>query len=231
MNWQLKFLAAETAILNKVLELLPEDARKRFDSQLSQFNKIQRLDQDAVVQLYIQRWFMNRQPNAESLFVREGEYKLAKLELTDANGINKVKSSLYVVGQRLFSIEFSRSPRILGQNILVGKSEILLNPMEVAGKNGSKSDVPREALPEDYDEVAGTRINGWNIFSHEEIYSVMHEGLELYLLAEKDDYGWIAMSLDDESEESSFFFVRIDDYGLKSVGKSLRQVCSENGAC
>jgi hypothetical protein len=124
-----KLKPIETRIIEAVADALPKNVASLLRMQVSLFNKVQRIDQGREVDFY-------RMENGKPIFPeialftnRDEDFELARVHLSDIATGHQTRATVKLVRGRLFSIEFSHTPRDLsGSNGLKIKLEQLTPP-------------------------------------------------------------------------------------------------------
>lgn len=122
----------ETRVIEAIEAALPGDAAALLRTQVSLINKVHRIDQDREVDYYHIENGKPTFPDAALFSNRSDEFELAKVHLTDAATGHQSKATVSLVRGRLFSVEFSRTPRDLREaSDLKIEIERLGNPMSI----------------------------------------------------------------------------------------------------
>ena len=120
----------EKQVVEAVALALSEKPAALLRTQVSLINKVQRLDQDREVDFYRIENGTVAFPDS-ALFPNHAEqFELANVNIKDVASGHQTRASLWLVKGRLFSIEFSHTPRDLsGSGDLKIEIERLGDPM------------------------------------------------------------------------------------------------------
>ncbi|NHZ94227.1 hypothetical protein [Massilia sp. CCM 8734] len=113
------FSQVETAIFDAIrLQLSPNDT-ERWTKQLQAVNKIYRSPDGREVNLFVKRNGKVDWPR-ELCFAKNGEFKIAVVDLIPRQGAKKLRARVWCVGGHVFLIAYTMSPKMF-ENAAQGK--------------------------------------------------------------------------------------------------------------
>jgi hypothetical protein len=189
----------ERQVLDAWLEQTDPETREIIRDQLKRINFVQRNQAGNVVNMYFIRYGLCRGDFPNLLPTRSPDAQLSEVDLT-IDG-KPVKAELWAANGRLFSLEFSRSPR---QLIKQGRLEI----KAVRRAPSYTREELVELLPSDYLELSrrpefDARVS---ILPLEEVHSTTTDAGRFWVLAELPDFGVLGIPVDGEDKRIRLLF-------------------------
>ena len=205
-----EFSLAEQCVLHATCELLPEPYKAKALAQIETYNYIQRLSQGKSVNMYQVRLLqiVELDPNL-SLLGNIEKYCLAKIVLGSLVNEEVVEAGVWVIEGQLFSIHFNKPPELLGENFAAVQSQLLADL--VSGMVQSIQQSIESRLPESYLNLvdSGVRqVNGWQLLHSSDLYEVVYEECNYFVLAKKENVGLVVANTD---LPSALAFVSFND--------------------
>ncbi|NHZ66633.1 hypothetical protein [Massilia genomosp. 1] len=106
-----KLSALEISIFDAVREKLPAHDAELWQKQLQAINKIYRSPDKREIDLYVIRKGKSDFPR-ELCFAKNGEFKIAVVDLTARQRTQKLRARVWCVGGHVFLIAYKTSPKV-----------------------------------------------------------------------------------------------------------------------
>lgn len=229
--------ALEHQVIAAVSAKLPATARRLFDAQISQVNRIQRHPSGKEANFYTMR---RGKPSMEErfLFPLRTETLLATVRLNLGQQEKSLRAEVWLVNGRVFSVDFNKPPgKTPEYEIHVANVKVLRDPMVAASADLASEAKRREEvlatirskLPNEYlqlvGEGKGITVNDWGVSGIQDIRKIVQRDGNYYLLAEKEGMGAVGTK-EDESSGQLYYLDYGDDRGEK-ITVSLRKFFEE----
>lgn len=229
-SWFNQYRPHEQAVIDLLTRCSSDRIRDILIGQLEKVNKIQRHLEGREVNLYCMKGgkaFLDeslRFPN------RKPELLLAIAKIKYSCAIKQLSVEVWLANGRFFSLVFSRSPNDLGKDFEVNGLRFLADPLkqfveeEVTTENLARVLGEINAtLPEEYINMLGgdqkRSLNGWKINDISEIRKISLTEKNYYLLAEKEDYGAIAVA--EANSTGTLFYLGYEDDSDEKIDLSI----------